>query len=179
MKKIIFLSLFLLLGVFSFAGAEEKVEMYFFWGDGCPHCTAAKPFIEELKNEYPNLNIKSYEVYNNESNYNLWQSLAKAYNAQDELRGVPSFFIGENAFAGYHESMNDDFRMMVEDCLGTNCASPIEKLKQMDSNPQTVKNKTGEVSQTEGDDSNSTFLFLFIVFAAVAGGYYFLSKKNK
>ncbi len=43
------------------AGASEssgEVVMYYFWGDGCPICTQAKPFLKELENDYPELEIR-------------------------------------------------------------------------------------------------------------------------
>ena len=42
----------------------QPVVLYFFWGDGCPHCAQEKPFLEELKGRYPNLEVRDYEIYN-------------------------------------------------------------------------------------------------------------------
>ena len=65
-KKILFLLVFLFfLSIFSQKKvlATEKIEIYFFWGQGCPHCAKEKPFLEELKQKYPQLEIKEFEVY--------------------------------------------------------------------------------------------------------------------
>ena len=35
------------------AGAASEtpgVTIYVFWGDGCPHCAALRPFLDELAN---------------------------------------------------------------------------------------------------------------------------------
>ncbi|MCB9117692.1 MAG: thioredoxin family protein, partial [Caldilineaceae bacterium] len=37
--------------------ASQPVTIYFFWGDGCPHCAAAKPFLAELSQRYPSVTI--------------------------------------------------------------------------------------------------------------------------
>ncbi len=26
----------------------DKTTIYFFWGDGCPHCATEKPFLEDM-----------------------------------------------------------------------------------------------------------------------------------
>ncbi|MCK4744492.1 thioredoxin family protein [Candidatus Parcubacteria bacterium] len=121
----LFFSFFI--SVFSFqATAANEVDLYFFWGDGCSYCSNAKPFLEKLKIEYPNLNIKSYEIYNNEDNRKLFAALSDAY--AEDIRGVPAFFIGNDGFAGYAGSMDNHIRQLVENCLINNCESPIERL---------------------------------------------------
>jgi thiol-disulfide isomerase/thioredoxin len=72
---------------------SEKVVVYFFWGDGCPHCTTQKSFMEELENKYPKLEVKMFETWKNPENANLFREIAKAYGT--EARGVPATFIGE------------------------------------------------------------------------------------
>ena len=42
--------------------AKEKVNLYLFWGDGCPHCEAEQEFLTEIEEEFPNLKITKYEV---------------------------------------------------------------------------------------------------------------------
>ena len=48
--------------------AANPVVIYFFWGDGCPHCAEAEPFLEKLAKRYPEVEIRYYEVWNNEEN---------------------------------------------------------------------------------------------------------------
>lgn len=49
----------------------EPVPIYFFWGDGCPHCAAAKPFLAQLKEKYPNVIVRDYEVWKHPENFNF------------------------------------------------------------------------------------------------------------
>lgn len=30
------------------AQSSPEVKIHLFWGDGCPHCAIAKPFLEQL-----------------------------------------------------------------------------------------------------------------------------------
>ncbi|MEM5782671.1 MAG: thioredoxin family protein, partial [Candidatus Aenigmatarchaeota archaeon] len=47
---------------------QGKICVYFFFGQGCPHCAEEKPFLEEMKNKYPQLEIYDFEVYYNQEN---------------------------------------------------------------------------------------------------------------
>jgi thiol-disulfide isomerase/thioredoxin len=65
---ILFTFLILLLSTSSvFAQAEEpgSLNVYFFWGDGCPHCAEEEPFLESLEKKYPQVNVVDYEVWYN------------------------------------------------------------------------------------------------------------------
>jgi len=118
--------------------ASEKVEIYFFWGQGCPHCAQEKPFLEELKQKYPQLEVKEFEVYFNRENQELFQKIAQAYNTQPE--GVPMTFIGKDAFIGFvirngrgvafdpKEGKEKDLEEVIQKCLQAFCPSPGEIL---------------------------------------------------
>jgi len=83
-----------ILGSSGLTGDPGKVTIYFFWGDGCPHCAVEKPFLEELKQKYGDkIEIKMFETWKNPDNANLFQEAAKAYGIQ--ATGVPTTFIGE------------------------------------------------------------------------------------
>ena len=44
--------------------AKEKVKLYFFHGDGCPHCAEEDKFLEKLEKEYENdLEKVKYELW--------------------------------------------------------------------------------------------------------------------
>ncbi|MEM7821434.1 MAG: thioredoxin family protein [Candidatus Aenigmatarchaeota archaeon] len=77
---------------------EGKICVYFFWGQGCPHCAEEKPFLEELKKKYP-IEVYDFEVYFHEENLNLWRKICEKNNLQ--ASGVPMTFIGSRAFIGF------------------------------------------------------------------------------
>ncbi len=39
---------------------DDTVVVYFFWGEGCPHCINQKPFMEKLKQRYPEQVVKDF-----------------------------------------------------------------------------------------------------------------------
>ncbi|MCX6709597.1 MAG: hypothetical protein NTV63_01415 [Candidatus Woesearchaeota archaeon] len=78
--------------------AEEGICIYFFYGLNCPHCANVEPLIEELTAKYNETKLKAFEVYFNESNYNLFNDFNSRYGIIQ--RGVPSVFIGDRALVG-------------------------------------------------------------------------------
>jgi len=79
----------------------EPVSIYFFWGDGCPHCAAAKPFLAGLEEKYPSVTVRAFEVWHNEANRDLFIKMAAKYGF--EPSAVPTIFIGDDYWIGYAE----------------------------------------------------------------------------
>ena len=51
---------------------EQKVNIYFFHGDGCPHCEAEMKFFDNLEEEYKSkYNLYKFETWYNENNVKL------------------------------------------------------------------------------------------------------------
>jgi len=130
MKKvvIIFLISVFFLGLFNFVSAnEDKVKLHFFYGDGCPYCAKAEKFLTQLEEEYPQLEVISYEVFNNKENAQLLLQFLEACNEKKRVR-VPAIFIGQEAIIGY---MSDDttgqkIKKAIKDCLDNTCEEEKE-----------------------------------------------------
>lgn len=73
---------------------NNPINLYFFWGQGCPHCEKEKPFLDKMEQKYPQLQIHRYEVWNNADNRQLMIEFGKKLNAN--VSGVPFTVIGEN-----------------------------------------------------------------------------------
>jgi len=127
MKKLVFLVIFLFL-ISNLAYAQQKTVIYFFWGSGCPHCAAEKPFLEEMKTKYPDLEIKSLDVSIQE-NAELFTKICKAYGT-DPI-GVPMTFIGEEYIIGYgnYETSGKFIEEEIMNCVESGCVDPIEKIE--------------------------------------------------
>jgi len=115
MKKFFLFVLFFVLVIFPLISgknsvlAENKLEINFFWGDGCPHCAKEKIFLDKLENKYPQIEIKRHEVYKNPENQKLLQEFAKKYNVQQ--LGVPLTFIQDRYFLGYRDDQTSGKEM--------------------------------------------------------------------
>ncbi len=83
-----------------FAASSNSTCIYFFYGDGCPHCAQVEPFINEMETKYPNIEIQKFEIYDNRPNLVLLNNYFNAYGVPETERGVPTVFIGNTFLSG-------------------------------------------------------------------------------
>lgn len=89
---LIFLLLVCVSGPQSGVNAEELnlVNLYFFNGDGCPHCADENVFLQEMSEAYGDqLVIHSFEVWYNADNAKKFEEFAAAF--EFEPTGVLRF----------------------------------------------------------------------------------------
>jgi thiol-disulfide isomerase/thioredoxin len=102
----------------------NKITIYFFWGNGCPHCEEQKPFLEELKKKYSDkIEIKMFETWKNPENVKLFQETAKKYDTT--ARGVPATFIQDEYWVGYSENMANEMENKIKYCIENNCVDKL------------------------------------------------------
>ena len=101
MKRILsFLLLcFFFLPISVFALENDKITLYFFHGDGCPHCAEEEKFLKTIEGKYENLEIVSYEVWYNDENADLLQKVEDAFSIKRP--GVPTNVIGNTVISGF------------------------------------------------------------------------------
>jgi len=106
----------------------NKVIVYFFFGEGCPHCSAEKPYLQEWAEKYPEIEVKYFETWSNKENAALFQEVAGIYGIQ--ARGVPTTFIGEKNWVGFSSSMAPEIENYIKDCVENGCESPLDDFEQ-------------------------------------------------
>jgi thiol-disulfide isomerase/thioredoxin len=60
----------------------KSVDLVLFYGRGCPHCAAMQDFLQMMKEKYPTLHPRQYEVYFNAANDRLFERMADAYRVE-------------------------------------------------------------------------------------------------
>ncbi len=101
------------------AQETPPVYIYLFWGDGCPHCAQAKPFLQELSQRYPTVQVESFEVWYVPDNQALFQQMTAAHGF--EPRYVPTIFIGEQHWEGFSDELRAEIEASVKACVETGC----------------------------------------------------------
>ena len=99
MKKIIYVFTFLFLLIPFSVSANEKVNIYLFYGDGCPHCSALEEYLDEEYSTDKDVKVYKYEVWNDVTNQELWKKVENVTG--EEAKGVPYFVIGKEVMQGY------------------------------------------------------------------------------
>lgn len=86
---------------------DKKINIYFFWGNGCPHCAAEFEFFESIQSEYGDyFTLNTFETWHDEKNKKIAKVFAAAMG--DELTGVPYTVIGDKSFVGFTESYESE-----------------------------------------------------------------------
>lgn len=140
----IFLFLFLITPVSAYA--DNQVNVYFFWGDGCPHCAKEKPFLEQLEKKYDTLKVHKYEVWYDASNRELLKKAGEYLKT--DVNGVPFTVVGDKHIVGYQDNQTTgkEIEKIIESCLEKKCVDPLSTL--ISATSSTVNEKTQMPSQT-------------------------------
>lgn len=101
----VFLLFAALLIPFNVNAEEKSVNVYMFYGDGCPHCEEEHEYLQDIKDKY-NLNIYMYEVWHNEDNNKLMREIADYIDVS--VTGIPFTIINNNLISGYSSSITPD-----------------------------------------------------------------------
>ncbi len=114
---------------------SDNITIYFFHGDGCPHCADETIFLQQLKAEYKDkINIIKYETWYNESNEQLMNKVKEYFNSS--ARGVPFTVVGEEYFSGYNSYIGEDIKSAIDDYF-----NPKSSDKNEENNTETKNNE--------------------------------------
>lgn len=107
---------------------DNKVNIYFFWGNGCPHCEQEHQFFESIKEKYGDYyNLYTFETWYNEENAKLIYTFAE--NMGDKVTGVPYTIIGDKSFTGFGEKSKENFINAIENQYKNNYDVYFDKIK--------------------------------------------------
>ena len=129
MKKILKLFIVLIFTFFiSFSvSAKEKVTLYFFYGDGCPHCAEEeKVLLPELEKD-KDIEIVKIETWYSEENRELLDKVVDAYNIGSS--GVPCNIIGDTVVSGYNEYNGNKIKRAIKYYKEHDYIDYVEKIK--------------------------------------------------
>ncbi|MFC1700781.1 hypothetical protein ACFLZ0_01445 [Patescibacteria group bacterium] len=121
--------LFLSFSNFVFA-KENTIIAHFFYGETCPHCKKAEGFLDSIKEKYPNLEIRQYEVFGNKKNAELFLNLLENCGKEKKVL-VPAIFIGNDVIIGFlnEETSGLHIEKAIQECSELNCSDSLEQLK--------------------------------------------------
>ena len=119
---------------------HEKVTIYVFRGDGCPHCEEAIAYFKTIEDEYKDfIQFVTYETWNNTANSELLKTIANERKIQKY--GVPFIVIGEKEFIGFSKGsgvgminyaleqyQSDSYKDEVREIIETTNATDIKSM---------------------------------------------------
>ncbi len=161
---------------------SSRVNLYFFWGDGCSHCAKEKVFLQQLEKENRNIKLYSFEVYKSSQNRKLFSEIGR--ELQIDTSGVPLLIVGEKHFVGFYNAQTTGVKIKqaVNDYLKHGCVDLAGELLGIKPEPsskepgqeecepvQGIPNKISLPFLGEINPSNFSLPILTIVLAAIDG----------
>jgi hypothetical protein len=123
----------LILALLAFAaGAQprERVDVYLFWGEGCPHCEREIDFLRRLEAEEAQLRVHYLEVTRDAGNRRAFAAVVERIALEDPA--VPLTLVGDASMVGYggDETSGAELRRMIGYCLASGCPDTVGPLLQ-------------------------------------------------
>lgn len=136
-KKIILAEIFLIFLFYPFfpvfvspVSAQEKTEIDFFYSQTCPHCKEEKEFLKNLKEQYPAIEIKEYEVIYNAENQKILRDFFEKYKVPETEQGwVPVTFTPTKYFVGFNQQIGAEIESCLKQCLAGEKTVVPQKIK--------------------------------------------------
>lgn len=130
---------------------SKKVKLYFFHGDGCPHCAEAEEFFDSIKDEYGDkFEVVAYEVWYDTDNNDLLQKIGEARD--ESISGVPYILIGDKSWSGYASSLDDEIIEAIKSEYDKNVADRYDIMNYVDGS----KGNPKDLGDNSSSDSNNS-----------------------
>jgi thiol-disulfide isomerase/thioredoxin len=130
------------------ADGTPTVRLYYFYSPTCPHCQAAKPFLEELERNTPWLEMKRYSVKDHRGNARFYFETAKSLGV--EALSTPGFVFCRQVVIGYDtaETTGKQLAEALQGCFERRLANPNAP-DPAGATPGTAGADAGQVSDAE------------------------------
>lgn len=152
--------------------------VYFFRGEGCPHCAEEEEFFEQLAERRPDIEVKDFEVWYNRKNVDILKEVSEALDTN--VTGVPFTVIGDKHFTGYnnHETSGKLIETLIEECeiRGDECPDIVGSILEESNKPRAPVIKNPSLPESihlplvgEVNPQTSSLAFLTIVIGGLDG----------
>lgn len=126
---------------------KNNVNLYLFWGDGCPHCAHAKEALEPYVKQRQNIGYQKYEIYYNVENQKKMQSVGEALKI--DASGVPLLVVGDKPYIGFSDSTGTEIKERLEYCSVNTCPDSVAEIVGVE------KPISKDISNTTEEDTRS------------------------
>jgi len=106
--------------------APHSVNLYMFWGDGCPHCEHAKEIIAPYAKDHPSVAIQGFEVYYNSNNQAKMRAVGEKLHI--DASGVPLIVVGDIPYIGFSDTIERQVISRLEFCSQNDCPDSIAEV---------------------------------------------------
>jgi hypothetical protein len=110
------------------AAGEPVIRLYYFYSPTCPHCQAAKPWLDELPQRMPWLEIQRLTIKDNRKNARQYYETARSLGV--EALSTPGFIFCRQVRIGFDtpETTGSDLEQEIEECRARRLAGEPDPL---------------------------------------------------
>ena len=106
---------------------DDVINIYFFYGDGCPHCAKEEKFFEEeLEKKYKNIKIYYFEVWKNDENSQMLSKVKDVFKVSNS--NVPFTVIGKKYLTGYSDGTKEKIYDIIDEYSGKDVNESVYSL---------------------------------------------------
>lgn len=107
MKRITQILLIIIMFIpFIIYGSDKELNIYLFYGDGCPHCAEEEEWFNTYLKKNKNIKIHKYEVWYDKENQEKYSKVHEILN--DTSNGIPYLIIGETVITGFDKDLTPE-----------------------------------------------------------------------
>ena len=137
------------------AEEEDKINIYLFKGDGCPHCADAEDYFNSLSEEEKDkFHLIKYEVWYNETNKKLMDQVAE--KLEETVTGVPYIVVGEKTFSGFNEEIGEEIMNFVNEMYEGDSREDIVSSLAEDLGAEEMTGSTSNSNNTDSSGNQTT-----------------------
>ena len=93
---------------------KNRINLYLFKGDGCPHCAEEEKWLEHIKEEYNDyINIYKFEVWHNDDNAKMLDEVKKKFDSHST--SIPFTIVGEYYYTGFSEVISSEIENRIKE----------------------------------------------------------------
>ena len=149
-------------------GAEDskEVNLYFFRGEGCPHCEEAEQWFQSIEEEYGSyFKIVDYETWYNEENAKLMEKVADIRG--EEASGVPYIIVGDKSWNGFTEDYGTEILSQIQTVFAQDVADRYDVMKYLDGS-----GKDGKKDADKGGNDALILILILVICGGLGFGIY-------
>ena len=166
--------------------AQAEPDIFFFWGDGCPHCELALEEIEE-KNYTDILPIRFFETWYEEANAELFVAALEICGVPLENAGVPTLYINGKCAMGSVDTITllESYieepwtKPQVESATAEAEETDLENTEPNEEDLVSAPGSDTVPKSSDDDDGMSSTTFLLVVVGALVLGVVVLGVITK
>ena len=96
---------------------ENKINLYLFRGEGCPHCKKEEEWLKKIKKTYKDyLNVYDFEVWYSKENQEKYVTATEIMEIN--TNSIPFTIVGEKTFVGFSDTIKNNIENAIKGYIG-------------------------------------------------------------